>query len=303
MMTLRALIKRNSMLFFKDKGLFFTSLITPAILLVLYVSFLGNVYTDSLKTALDAFPGNYELSDKLLSGFSGAQLISSILSVSAVTVAFCSNMLMVQDRANKTLLDFNVSPVKPSLMAVGYYVATLISTLTVCLAATAVCLGYVAVSGWYLSVLDVLLLVLDVIILCFFGVAISSVINFFLSSQGQISAVGSIVSSTYGFVSGAYMPLSQFSDGLRSVMMFLPGTYGTSLVRNHAMRGIIEEMGKEGLPPEFLESVKDNFDCNLYFFDAKVDMGAMYAVICLAVVLLVGVYVLMNALRGKGREK
>ena len=38
------LIKRNIKLFFKDKGMFFTSLITPAILLVLYVTFLGNVY-------------------------------------------------------------------------------------------------------------------------------------------------------------------------------------------------------------------------------------------------------------------
>ena len=35
------LIKRNIKLFFKDKGRFFTSLITPAILLVLYVTFLG----------------------------------------------------------------------------------------------------------------------------------------------------------------------------------------------------------------------------------------------------------------------
>lgn len=303
MMTLRALIKRNTLLFFKDKGLFFTSLITPAILLVLYVSFLGNVYTDSLDQAIATLPMPITLPDKLISGFAGAQLISSILSVSAVTVAFCSNMLMVQDKANKTLRDFNVSPVKPSVMAVGYYISTLISTLTVCLSATAICFVYVAISGWYLSAIDVLLLILDVVILCFFGVAISSVVNFFLSSQGQISAVGSIVSSTYGFVSGAYMPLSQFSAGLRSAIMFLPGTYGTSLVRNHAMRGVIEEMGKEGLPDEFLEELKDNFDCNLHFFDVKVDVWVMYAVIVSAVVLLIGLYVLLNVLKGKKKGK
>ena len=40
------LIKRNVKLFFKDKGMFFTSLITPVILLVLYATFLSNVYTD-----------------------------------------------------------------------------------------------------------------------------------------------------------------------------------------------------------------------------------------------------------------
>lgn len=298
MKMLTAQIKRNSMLFFKDKGLFFTSLITPAILLVLYVTFLGNVYTDSLKMAL---PEGFTLPDKLISGFAGSQLISSILSVSAVTVAFCSNMLMVQDKANKTVLDFRVSPVKPYTMAVAYYVSTLISTLIVCLSATAICLLYVAIAGWYLSAFDVLLLILDVVILCFFGVAFSSVINYFLSSQGQISAVGSMVSSTYGFLCGAYMPLSQFSDGLRSALMFLPGTYGTALVRNHAMRGVIEEMGKEGLPEEFLQSVRDNFDCTLYFFDTKVETWVLYAVILSAVAISVGAYVLLNVVSGKKR--
>lgn len=46
-MMLGKLIKRNTWMFFKDKGLFFTSLITPLILLVLYMTFLSNVYKDS----------------------------------------------------------------------------------------------------------------------------------------------------------------------------------------------------------------------------------------------------------------
>ena len=40
---LNALVWRNTKLFFKDKGMFFTSLITPLILLVLFVKFLGNL--------------------------------------------------------------------------------------------------------------------------------------------------------------------------------------------------------------------------------------------------------------------
>ena len=41
---LGALIKRNVKLYFRDKGMFFTSLITPIILLVLYSTFLKNVF-------------------------------------------------------------------------------------------------------------------------------------------------------------------------------------------------------------------------------------------------------------------
>jgi multidrug/hemolysin transport system permease protein len=299
MKTMLTLIKRNTRLFFADKGLFLVSLITPAILLVLYVTFLGNVYTDSLQMAA----GGMEISDGIMRGFAGAQLISSILAVSCVTVSFCSNMLMVQDKANGSIRDFTVSPVSPSVMSMSYYLSTLISTLIVCLSATALCLIYVAITGWFMSFLDVLLLVLDVFILCLFGVALSSVIGFFLSSQGQISAVGTMVSSGYGFLCGAYMPLSQFSEGLRDALMFLPGTYGTSLVRNHAMRGVLEAMENEGIPAEFVDSVRDSFDCTLYFFDNKVGVGTMYAVICTTVALLIGLYVLMNILREKKRTK
>ena len=46
---LTKLIKRNVKLFFKDKGMFLTSLITPLILLVLYVAFLGNAYRTTFK--------------------------------------------------------------------------------------------------------------------------------------------------------------------------------------------------------------------------------------------------------------
>ena len=79
------LIKRDIKLFFKDKGMFFTSLITPAILLVLYATFLGNVYRDSFMSNL---PDTLSLSNSLIDGLVGGQLISSILAVSCVTVAF-----------------------------------------------------------------------------------------------------------------------------------------------------------------------------------------------------------------------
>ena len=55
MRALKALVKRDMKLFFKDKGLFFTSLITPLVLLVLYGTFLGNIYEDIFLSALAPF--------------------------------------------------------------------------------------------------------------------------------------------------------------------------------------------------------------------------------------------------------
>lgn len=296
MSSVKMLIKRNIKLFFKDKAMFFTSLITPVILLVLYATFLSNVYTDIFH---DSLAGAIEVSESLISGCVGGQLISSILAVSCVTVAFCSNMLMVQDKVTGVAKDFKTSPVKPSALAVSYYLATLASTLIICFVATGICLLYIAAVGWYMSAVDVILLFADVILLVLFGTALSSIINFFLSTQGQISAVGTIVSSAYGFICGAYMPISQFGTGLQRVLSFLPGTYGTSLIRNHALRGVFEEMKSIGFPSEVTEAIKDSVDCNLYFFGNKVGLPVMYLILGGSVVALIGIYIAMNVIRGK----
>lgn len=299
MIALKALIRRNTKLFFKDKGMFFTSLITPMILLVLYASFLGNVYRDSF---VSFFPEGIEFSDKLINGCVSGQLFSSLLAVCCITVAFCSNMLMVQDKVSGARRDLTITPVKKSTLALGYYIATAVTTLIICVIATAVCMIYVAAVGWYLSVVDVLLIFADVFLLVMFGTALSSIINFFLSSQGQISAVGTIISAGYGFICGAYMPISQFGAGLQKVVSFLPGTYGTSLLRNHALRGVLAQMQSDGVPSDGIESIRDMIDCNLYFFGNKVDIPIMYAVLGGTVILLVFIYVLINKL-STGKER
>lgn len=297
MATLCTIIKRNIKLYFMNKGMFFTSLITPMILLVLYVTFLKNVYESSFTSSIAA--AGITVSDRLIDGCVAAQLCSSLLAVSAVTVAFCSNFIMVNDKVTGVSRDFSVSPVKHSILALGYYIATLISTLIVCYGATALCLGYMAISGWYMSALDVLIMIIDIFLLVMFGCALSSIINIFLKSEGQISAVGTIISSGYGFLCGAYMPISSFSTGLQNAMMFLPGTYGTAMLRNTMLRGVIEEMGNIGFPSEVLTQIKDGIDCNLYFFGNQVPIGAMYAVIGVTIAALIAIYVLLNFLRKK----
>ena len=302
MKTLSAIIRRNVTLFFKDKGMLFTSLITPIILLVLYTTFLGNVYRDAF---VSSFPAGMPLSDALtraIDGCVGGQLISSLLAVSCVTVAFCSNLLSVQDKVTGARADLTVAPVKPSLLALGYYVSTALVSCMVCLVALGAGLVYLATVGFYLSLVDVLLLILDVVLLVLFGTALSSIVTYFLSSQGQISAVGTVVSSGYGFICGAYMPISSFGEGLQTVLSFLPGTYATALIRNHAMRGAMNEMITLGVPDAIIDGLRDAVDCNLYFFDRAVSQGAMLAILCVSVISLTLIYLLMN-LKNKKRVR
>ena len=74
MSKLKALIKRDTKLFFKDKGMFFTSLITPLILLFLYSTFLNNVYRDTFSGSLENMGNGFTAPDKLINGCVGGQL-------------------------------------------------------------------------------------------------------------------------------------------------------------------------------------------------------------------------------------
>ncbi len=295
-MILLNVVRRNLKLFFRDKGMFFSSLITPILLLVLYATFLAKVYRESFYSAL---PAGLTVSDKLIGGTVVSQLISALLAVSCVTVSFCSNLIMIQDKANGNIRDFTVSPVKHSVLAAGYYISSAVSTLIVTFTGLAVCFAYLAFQGWYMTFVDVLLVIFDVFMLTLFGTAVSSCVNFFLSTNGQASAVGTIVSAGYGFVSGAYMPISSFGDGLQKAISLLPGTYGTSLLKNHMMRGVFAEMENIGFPPEVLKGIRDSVDCNLYFFGKAVSTDAMYLVLIGSVLFFTGLFIFFHVLKKK----
>lgn len=301
MAQLKLLTKRNTKLFFKDKGMFFTALITPMILLMLYATFLGNLYGESITSMLDAV--GVVADERILDGFVGGQLTSSILAVSCVTVAISANMLMVNDKANGARKDMSISPISPAILSLSYYISTLIITFVICLSALAVCFIYLAIVGWYLTIIDVLLLLLDVFILVMFGTALSSIISFFLSTQGQISAVGTMVSSCYGFICGAYMPISQFSEWLRDVVGLLPGSYGTSLLRRHALSGAISEWEAAGVPAEVIDGIRESVDYSICVFEYEMPLFASYVILGGTVAALLAVYVILNVARSKKASK
>lgn len=291
-----SLVNRNRKLFFRDKGMFFSALITPFILIVLYATFLAKVYKDSFTSV---FPEGFTITDKLIEGTVASQLVAALLAVSCVTVTFCVNLTMVQDKASGARKDFNVSPVSRSKIYLGYFIATVLNSLMVNGLALVIGLLYIGKMGWYLSFMDVLWIIFDEILLVLFGSTLSSIISYPLTTQGQMSAVGTIVSAGYGFICGAYMPISNFGSGLQKALSYLPGTYGTSLIKNHMLRGIFEEMESEKLPDELITAIRETLDCNPQFHGNVVNTTQMVFIMAGSIVVLGAIFLLMTRLPEK----
>lgn len=284
---------RNIKLYFKDKMTFLVSLITPLILLVLFIAFLKSTYEDSILSIIQGF----DLDQSLIDAFTGGWLFSSVLATSCITVAFCSGMMVI-DKINRANIDFMVSPVKKSTLQLSYVLANLFSTFIITFVLLIVGLIYLACVGFYITFVDILLIVFGIIITSLFGTILANIIWTFTHSQGVVSGVCTLVSALYGFICGAYMPIRTMGQGMQYFVSLLPGTYATVLFRQGFLNSVLNRM-RETLPQGMINGIASGFDVKMSFFGHDVSTLALILVISISTIVLLGVFLFINKFKKK----
>lgn len=290
---MRYLTLRNIKLYFKDKMTFLVSLITPLILLVLFIAFLKSTYEDSILSIIQGF----DLDQSLIDAFTGGWLFSSVLATSCITIAFCSGMMVI-DKINRANIDFMVSPVKKSTLQLSYVLANLFSTFIITFVLLIVGLIYLACVGFYITFVDILLIVFGIIITSLFGTILANIIWTFTHSQGVVSGVCTLVSALYGFICGAYMPIRTMGQGMQYFVSLLPGTYATVLFRQGFLNSVLNRM-RETLPQGMINGIAGGFDVKMSFFDHDVSTLALILVISISTIVLLGVFLFINKFKKK----
>lgn len=284
---------RNIKLYFKDKMTFLVSLITPLILLVLFIAFLKSTYEDSILSIIKGF----DLDQSLIDAFTGGWLFSSVLATSCITIAFCSGMMVI-DKINRANIDFMVSPVKKSTLQLSYVLANLFSTFIITFVLLIVGLIYLACVGFYITFVDILLIVFGIIITSLFGTILANIIWTFSHSQGVVSGVCTLVSALYGFICGAYMPIRTMGQGMQYFVSLLPGTYATVLFRQGFLNSVLNRM-RETLPQGMINGIASGFDVKMSFFGHDVSTLALILVISISTIVLLGVFLFINKFKKK----
>lgn len=290
---MRYLTLRNIKLYFKDKMTFLVSLITPLILLVLFIAFLKSTYEDSILSIIKGF----DLDQSLIDALTGGWLFSSVLATSCITVAFCSGMMVI-DKINRANIDFMVSPVKKSTLQLSYVLANLFSTFIITFVLLIVGLIYLACVGFYITFVDILLIVFGIIITSLFGTILANIIWTFTHSQGVVSGVCTLVSALYGFICGAYMPIRTMGQGMQYFVSLLPGTYATVLFRQGFLNSVLNRM-RETLPQGMINGIASGFDVKMSFFGHDVSTLALILVISISTIVLLGVFLFINKFKKK----
>ena len=274
------LIKRNLLLFFKDWQSILFSLLTSIIVLVLYLLFLKGTFVRAMQSAMEQYPGLYSMvSQKDIDMFANLFLLSGILGSAMISVPFSCITVLVKDRANKVDYDILSTPLKRGQIIFAYFVsAVLTSTLLTDIILAVGLIGIRMQGNMYLNASQVVKAFSIVALGSISASAIFMIVVLFFKSVSACEAFFGILSAASGFVIGAYIPISQFSNGVQTVCNLFPASQITIMLRNILLNGLLEHINRslagvdQGM---FVLSLKEYFSFQAKLFHGYLGMNKM----------------------------
>ena len=274
------LIKRNLLLFFKDWQSILFSLLTSIIVLVLYLLFLKGTFVSAIQSAMEQYPGLTSMvSQKDIAMFANLFLLSGILGSAMISVPFSCITVLVKDRANKVDYDILATPMKRGQIIFAYFVsAVLTSTLLNSIILAVGLIGIRMQGNMYLNASQVIKAFSVVALGSISASAIFMIIVLFFKTVSACEAFFGILSAASGFVIGAYIPISQFSNEVQTVCNLFPASQITIMLRNILLNGLLEHINTrlQGVDQGmFVLSLKEYFTFQAKLFNGYLDMNKM----------------------------
>ena len=273
-------IKRNVLLFFKDWQSILFSLLTSIIVLVLYLLFLKGTFVSAIQSAMEQYPGLASMvPEKDIDMFANLFLLSGILGSAMISVPFSCITVLVKDRANKVDYDILATPMKREQIIFAYFVSAVLTSILLNSIILAVGLIGIRMQGnMYLNISQVIKAFSIVALGSISASAIFMIIVLFFKTVSACEAFFGILSAASGFVIGAYIPISQFSNEVQTVCNLFPASQITIMLRNILLNGLLEHINTslQGVDQGmFVLSLKEYFTFQAKLFKGYLDMNKM----------------------------
>ena len=237
-----ALLKRNFILYFRNRSGVFFSLLGALISFLLYIIFLQKNLTD----AWSQLPDNTNLLNNWLMG--------GTLAVTGITTSFTALTQMVQDRENQVDQDLFLT----DLGSWGLQVSYLISSIAISFVMQ---VFMFTVMELYFKESPVISHLPEIALIMLLSSLLSSLINILLiyrfQSVDSLGKLATIVGTVSGFLVGTYVPIGVLPDFAQIIMKCTPATYIASLYRQILMKEPLETAftGNSSLLKEFQEKM------------------------------------------------
>lgn len=300
----RGMTVRNIKVYAKDKMAILLSMLTQIIVLVLYLLFLKANYVDAINSQLEGVKDLVSKAD--IEGLVNAWLVSGVIGTSVVTVALNTLNLMVKDKEDRIDYDYRASSVKGSTVVMSYFSGAVASTfITSSILLTA---GYIFLSmtGTFTLSFPMMLLVYALTLLgSVSGTLVIMLLISFFKKSSTLSAFGVLISTSIGFIVGAYIPVSQFDESVQTVVNLVPGSHIAALMRNVLVSPAIDNIDKAlgGIDKgAFAKQARDMFALKLKIFGNEADTGFMLMYTFIIIAAFAALNIIMYRVSSKRRD-
>ena len=236
-----ALLKRNFLLYFRNRSGVFFSLLGALISFILYIIFLQKNLTDAWAQLPNSGP---VLNNWLMSG---------TLAVTGITTSLAALTQLVKDREHQVDQDLYLSDQGKWRLPFSYLTSAIIISFFM------QALMYVLMCGYFREV-PALSLLPEVLLIMLLSSLLSSLVNaifvYFFHSVDSLGKFSTIVGTASGFLVGTYVPLGVLPD-FAQLMKCTPATYIAALYRQVLMKEAVSETfkGRDDLLREFQEKM------------------------------------------------
>lgn len=235
------LTKRNLLIYFKDIQSVIFSLLTSIIVFVLYLLFLKGTFLDAINAAMQGLEEIVAASDvqMLVNGL----LLVGILGSAMITVPYNCLSTIVKDREHKIDYDILATPILRWQVIMSYFLASTISAFV--MTGIILTIGLMILSGLgnlYMTFQMILTAYGIVLLGSVSATAFFMIVVLFFQSSSASGAFFGMLSAAAGFVIGAYIPISQFSEGIQTFCNIFPASHITILFRTVLLDGLLDEI-------------------------------------------------------------
>ena len=295
-----SLTKRNMTVFLRDKTGVFFSLLSPLLVLLLFILFLGDLQIDSVKGALEANGVLILFNANFPKAVAYNWLVAGVLGVSCITVSFSCLSVIISDREKGIENDFKASPISNVKVYISYILGVFLSTLLIMLIVSFAGLIFLAIGGYLnMKFSDYLILYGSIILGSFNAALFAYALTSFIKTTGAHGAFTGLICAVSGFLIGAYMPLSSFPKPIQYVCSLIPGSHSAGLARVSLLNNYMEEAGTKSV--EVANSLSDYFSMKINLFTNQIDKTGMFSFLLISTLIFLIINVIIIKINSKKR--
>ncbi|NLS38587.1 ABC transporter permease [Fructobacillus tropaeoli] len=223
-----ALMKRNQLLYFRNRSGVVMSLMGALISFILYIVFLKK----GISSDWTGVPHKNQLLD--------TWLIGGTLAITGVTTTLTALSQLVKDKETHVSADLFLTDTKPIVRRAAYLLSAAVVGFLMQVAVFAVMAVYfMIVDGLSLTVESLVGLVWVMLLSAILSTIMNALILNRIETVDNLSKVATIVGTASGFLVGGYIPIGSLPDFAQTLMKLTPSFYVATLFRQVLMNKTI----------------------------------------------------------------